>query len=187
MVKFKTFSPKIITQNYRLSKCNIKVREDEVEIESGDCFKYTVLEYHNAVASVALTDDHKILLVQVPRYPIKECLWELPGGKLEPEELPEACALRELEEETGYKASHVEEMITYYPEPSFSTERLHIFLATGLSQSGKAIAEREGFAKVELFDFDDAFKMVSDGIIKSSWSIIGILYYAFFIRSKVSI
>lgn len=175
-MKYMIYKPKITSQRYKLHKCLIPVREDEVELESGNRLKYMVLEYHNAVASVALTSDNKILLVQVPRYPIAEYLWELPGGKLEPEELPEKCALRELEEETGYKANHIEELIAYYPEPSFSTEKLYIFLATELSRSGTAVTEREGFAKVKLFSFDDALKMVFDGRIKSSWSMIGILF-----------
>lgn len=174
-MKYMIYKPKIISQNYKLDRYLIPVREDEIELESGDHIRHIVLEYHNAVADVAITGDNKILLVRVPRYPIEEYLWELPGGKLDPEESPEQCALRELEEETGYKAGHIEELITYYPEPSFSTEKLYIFLATRLVRGGMAIPEREGFVQVKLFDFDEALEMVFDGKIKSSWSIIGIL------------
>lgn len=171
------YKPKIISQTYKPNSPLIPVREDEVMLpESGVHMRYTVLEYHDAVANIALTNDNKILLVQVPRYPISEYLWELPGGRLDPQELPEQCALRELEEETGFKANHIERLLTYYPEPTFSTERLHIFLVTELNQNGVAIPEREGYAQVKLFDFDEVLRMVYTEKIKSSWSIIGILF-----------
>jgi ADP-ribose pyrophosphatase len=169
------YKPKIISKIRLLDKGLIPVLEEEVELSSGKRTKYTILQYHNAVAVVALTSDNRILLVRVPRYPIKQYLWELPGGKLESDESPEHCASRELEEETGYKSGHIEHLITFYPEPSFSTERLEIFFTNDLSKIGHAIPEREGFCEVKLFDFQDALTMVYNGQIKSSWSIIGIL------------
>ena len=171
------YNPKVISSVCLIDGV-IPVSKDEVELESGDHDEYTVLQYHNAAAVVALTSDNKIILVRVPRYPIKQYLWELPGGKMDILETPEQCALRELEEETGYKTNQIERLIAYYPEPSFSTEALYIFLATSVTQTGQAIREREGFCEVALFDFRDALNMVFDGRIKSSWSIIGVLLAA---------
>jgi ADP-ribose pyrophosphatase len=191
------YKPKVIS-SIRLIEDIIPVSKEEVELESGRHINYTVFEYHNAAAVVALTSDNKVLLVRVPRYPIKQYLWELPGGKVDKDELRrdeklweesrhkspeekidaafEQCAARELEEETGYKPGRpIERLITYYPEPSFSTERLDIFLATELVKTGKAIPEKDGFCEVKLFDFQDSINMIFDGQIKSSWSIIGLL------------
>lgn len=178
------YKPKILSRIQKLEKI-IPVWEDEVELESGKSLKYTVFEYHKASAVVALTSENKILLVKVPRYPIKQYLWELPGGKVDISETPEQCALRELEEETGYKTTHIERLIAYYPEPSFSTEELFIFLATDITQIGRAIPEREGFPEVTFFDFKDALNMVYDGHIKSSWSIIGILLAASKLKTEI--
>jgi ADP-ribose pyrophosphatase len=170
------FKPKLISRTPLTEEGLIPVFEDEVEFQVGRRLKYTILEYHNAVAVVALGIDNRVLLVRVPRYPIKEYLWELPGGRIDDRESPEECAVRELEEETGYKAGHIERLAIYYPEPSFSTERLEIFMASDLVASGKVMPEREGLAEVKLFDFEDVLNMVFKGQIKSSWSIIGILF-----------
>jgi ADP-ribose pyrophosphatase len=168
------YKPKVLS-SIRLIKDIIPVSKDEVELESGKHIQYTVFEYHDAAAVVALNSDNKVLLVKVPRYPIKRYLWELPGGKIDGIESPEACARRELEEESGYIAGQMEELIVFYPEPSFSTEKLHIFLATNLVLTGRNIPENEGYCELKPFDLDTAIAMIFNGQINSSWSIIGLL------------
>ena len=170
------FKPKVISRQKLFDKGSIPVWEDEIELEFGNRVKYTVLRYHNAACVVALTEENRILLVKVPRYPMKQYLWELPGGKIDKSETALQCALRELEEETGYMAGKIKRLIEYYPEPSFSTEKLEIFLATKISKTGGTIPEREGLCEVSFFNFDEALNMILNGQIKSSWSIIGILF-----------
>ena len=156
----------------------IPERVDEVEAASGRKIAYTVLEYHNAYTAVPLTDEGKIVMVKVPRYPIGSYLWELPGGKHDPGETPEECVKRELAEETGFQAGHIERLLPFYnPEPSHSTEELGLFLVTNLTRVDTAVPEREGLLPVGLFDLDEVLRMIGSGEIKSSWTVIGILAY----------
>lgn len=155
----------------------IPIREDLVETPFGQV-KYTVLEYHDAYAGVALTKEGKIILVKVVRHPIGlgYKLWELPGGRLDPGETPEQCVRRELEEETGYVAEHVTPLLPpFYPEPSHSTEKLGLYLMWGLTHTGRQVEESEGLPEVGVFSLDEALQMVLSGAIRSSWSVIGVL------------
>ena len=161
----------------------IPERVDTVELADRKRLPYTVLEYHDAYAAVALTDDSKIAMVRVPRYPIGEYLWELPGGRHDPGETPEECVRRELEEETGFRAGHIESLLPVYnPEPSHSTEKLGLFFATRLARTGRVLAERDGLPVLGLFRIEEALEMIGNGEIRSSWSIIGLL--AFFVRLR---
>ena len=168
----------LLSSRYILEGSRIPVREDIVRAPSGRELTYTVLEYHDAYAGVALTTPDRLLLVRVVRHPLGlgQKLWELPGGRLDGKETPEDCIRRELEEETGYVASDVRELLPfYYPEPSQSTEKLGLYILQGLTQTGRQQPEGEGLPEVREFSFDEAYRMIFTGEIRSSWSVIGIL------------
>lgn len=159
----------------------VTVKEDVVQFGRSGSRKMTVLRYHhNAYATVALKDDGNMLLVRVARYPIDDYLWDLPGGKMrEDDPSPLDCAQRELEEESGYRAHTMEELLPeHFPEPSHSTERLGLFLAKGLEYTGKQQEDSGRVPDVDFFAVDQAVEMVFSGQIRSSWSIAGILAFA---------
>jgi ADP-ribose pyrophosphatase len=79
-------------------------------------------------------DDRKrVLLVRQYRLPAERYLWELPAGSVDEGEKPLQTAKRELKEETGYHAKSWKKLTSFFPSPGFLTEKMTIFLATGLT------------------------------------------------------
>lgn len=111
------------------------VRAGEVKIDNGSIFPRQVVENPGGVGIVPIINN-SIILVRQFRISINRAITEIPAGRLEPNELPETCALRELEEEIGYIAGKMELLAEYYTAVGFSTEKMFIYLATEL-QKGK--------------------------------------------------
>lgn len=81
---------------------------------------------------IAQDEDGKYLLIRQYRAPLDRPILEFPAGKVDPGEDPRTGALRELEEETGYRAAHIEPIFRFYTTPGYSTEEIHVFYATDL-------------------------------------------------------
>ena len=107
----------------------IHVRVDKVQLPSGRVATREVVEHPGAVAIVPVTRDGDVLLLRQAHHPIQRVLLGLPAGTLEPGESPEACARRELTEETGYSAGTVIQIASYFTSPGYTSEQLTIFLA----------------------------------------------------------
>lgn len=107
----------------------IHVRVDKVQLPSGRIAAREVVEHPGAVAIVAITRGGEVLLLRQAHHPIQRVLLGLPAGTREPGERPEACARRELTEETGYTAGTVTQIASYYTSPGYTNEQLTIFLA----------------------------------------------------------
>lgn len=165
----KTISSKLVYQGKILN-----LRVDKVLLPNGKESGREVVEFSGAVAVVALTTDQKVLLVKQYRYPVAEVLLEVPAGKMDPDENPEACARRELQEETGYTAESMVKLCEFYTTPGFTTELMHVFLAQGLT-SGEQNPDEDEFVKLEIVTFIDALKMIFEGKIKDGKSIAGLL------------
>lgn len=120
----------------------------------GGRWESEVIVHPGAVVVLALrpgaAGDDEVLLVKNQRYPIGQELLELPAGTLEPGEDVEVCALRELEEETGYRANSIERLGAFFTAPGFCTELLHAFLATDLEPSEQNLDEGEELEAVAM-------------------------------------
>lgn len=127
------------------------VQVDEIEYDSGNKGIREVAVHPGGAVIVAVTEDSKIIMVNQFRYPLQKKIFELPAGKLDYNEDPYNCAVRELEEETGYKAKKVKKLGQIYTTPGFCTEILHIYLAEDLVR-GKHNRE-EGEQGMEVFEF----------------------------------
>jgi ADP-ribose pyrophosphatase len=110
---------------------------ENVTLDNGATTELDFIEHPGAAAVVALTDDGRVVLVRQYRHAIRRYIWEIPAGTLAPREAPAACARRELIEETGYAAAHWQALGEITPVPSYSDERIHLFLATGLSAAAQ--------------------------------------------------
>lgn len=104
----------------------------DVELPTGRRVTLETLEHPGAAAVVPFLAPDRILLLSQYRYAAGGTIWEVPAGKLDPGEDPETCAVRELEEETGYRAARIVRMGEILTTPGFTDERIHLFAAYDL-------------------------------------------------------
>ena len=151
----------------------LRLRVDDVELPSGRRSRREVVEHPGGVAVVAVDRDSSVILVRQFRYPVRSALWEIPAGKLEPGEDPLRCAARELEEETGYRAGVLEEVVPFYTSPGFCDEVLHLFFARSLEPGDERPDEDEVIQtrRVSRAELDD---MIARGEIRDGKTLLGL-------------
>ncbi|MBM3132396.1 MAG: NUDIX hydrolase [Chloroflexi bacterium] len=130
---------KVIESKRAFKGRRVSLRVDTVELPSGRKTTREIVEYPDCVVIVAIDSEENVLLVRQYRSAIGRTLMELPAGKTEPDEHPLKAAHRELREETGYSARNMEELGGFYSGPGYSTEYLHLYLATELEPTGEAL------------------------------------------------
>jgi 8-oxo-dGDP phosphatase len=112
----------------------VRVRTDAVRMPDGEIAEREVVEHPGAVAVVALDEDGRALMIRQYRHPVGALLWEIPAGLRDaPGEPLRQTAERELLEETGHRAADWHVLADVFTSPGFSTERLRIFLARGIT------------------------------------------------------
>lgn len=131
---------------------------------------------HPGSVSILPVDGDKVYLLKQYRYPLDDWIWEIPAGTLEEGESPEECALRELEEETGFRAGRLEEMFEAYLVPGYGTERMAFFLATELER-GEMHPEPSEKIEVHEMTLEDALTMVKNNEIVDVKTIAALLWY----------
>ncbi len=155
-------------------------RVDLLTIDSldpkGGVVRREVVSHPGAVVILPILDPETIILIQNERPVVQETLWELPAGTLEKDEDPLTCAGRELEEETGYRAKHIEPLFTCFSTPGFCNEKLFIFLARELTFVGQNLDETEKI-DVELLKINKALEMIKAGTICDAKTIASLLYF----------
>jgi len=151
---------------------------DDVEYPSGNRGVREIAHHPGGAVAVPVFDDGRIMLVKQLRYPFGEQVLELPAGKLSPGEDPRACAVRELEEETGWVAARWEKLSSIYTSPGFCDEVLHLFLATELSESARGPERGEGESDMTVHTLllSEALRMVENGEIQDAKTMCGILF-----------
>lgn len=136
-----------------------------------------IVEHAPGAAVVAVDDDGQVLLVRQLRPAVDAALLELPAGLVDAGESPIDCARRELAEETGLAASYVEPLVSFYTSPGFSTELIHIFVATGLREASVEHDEEEDIQLVRL-PLEDAIRQVTQTEISDAKTVAGLVAYA---------
>jgi ADP-ribose pyrophosphatase len=157
---------------------------DTVRFPDGSVGELEMVRHPGASAVVPfLSDpaggDPQVLLIRQYRYAAEGYLYEIPAGRLNPEETPRDCALRELKEETGCSAEHVDELFTMYTTPGFTDEKIHLFMATGLT-SGETKHEADEFLELQPMPLSRALQMIQAGEIQDSKTALGLLFAAGF-------
>ena len=167
--------------NFKLKKSEILFRGkvfdlqvDQIIYNSGNEGIREVAVHPGGAVVAAVKDDGKLILVKQFRYPLQKFLIELPAGKLEINEDPKVCAVRELQEETGYKTDNLIKLGAIATTPGFCTEILHIYLAKNLKPGNHDREEGEYGMEVLELTFDEAEEKIKNGEIIDSKTICGI-------------
>lgn len=155
---------------------------DTVRFPDGSVGELEIIRHSGASAVVPfLSDpagvDPQLLLIRQYRYAAGGYMYEIPAGRLDPDELPEACAHRELREETGCTAERMQRLFTMFTTPGFTDERIHVFMATGLTQ-GALHREADEFLDVETVPLTRALSMVEGGEIQDGKTALALLFAA---------
>jgi len=138
----------------------VNLRVDEIDAYRGDRRrKVEVVEHVGGVVVIAQPSPREIVLVKQYRHPAAAELWEVPAGMIERGEEPIVTAERELIEETGYRAERLEFLWSIYTTPGYCNERIHFFVAHGLT-AGEAQPEDDEQFELRVWTLDDAWAAV---------------------------
>lgn len=154
----------------------LHLRRDTVLLENGKTALREVVEHSESAGILALCEDGTIPFVRQFRYPFKTELLELPAGKIDPGETPEACARRELREETGYAAGSFVSLGKMIPTSAYLTEVIHLFLARDVRFVGQKLDPDE-FVTIEYYTLDEALQKIKQGDILCAHTQTALLRY----------
>lgn len=150
------------------------IRRDRVRLPDGRQTNLDIVEHIGSVVILPVTDDGHVLFVRQYRHAAGLDLLELPAGVLNENESPEVCAHREIREETGMAAANLESLGGFYLAPGYSTEYMHVFLATDLSPNPLA-ADADEFLSVEKIALTDVMTMPARGLLPDAKSLAALL------------
>ena len=148
---------------------------DEVILRDGSMGKRMKIEHPEAAAVVPFLSDDEILMVRQFRYALGKETLEIPAGKMDPGETPEACIRRELLEETGYEAAEWTFLCTYAPAIGYSNERIHLYAARGLQKKETGVDERE-ITAVEKHTRKSLKDMMKKGLLEDGKTLLGLFF-----------
>lgn len=155
----------------------IKLDVMDVRLPNGEMGRRELIRHPGAVAVVALDDTDHVLMVRQYRIAAEQVMLEIPAGTLIPGEDPYVCADRELQEETGYRPGKLERIGGIYVAPGYTTEFIHLFLATDLIES-RLPGDDDEFIETERMPLTQALAMIDRGEIFDGKSISALLTVA---------
>jgi ADP-ribose pyrophosphatase len=166
--------PERVVESRRIFEGRIvRLRVDTVAFPDGRSAQREVAEHAPVVVVVPLDGEGNVLMVRQYRLPVKQFLLELPAGLIDPGESVEEAVQRELREETGMRAGHLERLAEFYASPGFCDELMHLFLATELEFSPLAPDSDESVEVVRM-PLSEALTLVDRGEIVDAKTIVGL-------------
>ena len=151
----------------------LHVKCDRVRLPDGSEATREYVVHPGAAMIIPILPDGRLLMERQYRYPLRRVMLEFPAGKLDPGEEMLKTAQRELLEETGYRAEHWEWLAEVHPIISYTTERIEIFLATGLTLE-RAQLDAGEFLETLAVDFADAYAQLKAGAITDVKTVVGL-------------
>jgi ADP-ribose pyrophosphatase len=162
----------------------LKAYRDKVRLSNGSESVREWIDHPGASAVVPIFEDGTTVLIRQFRFPPRQTFIEVPAGKLDKEgQSPEEVAYRELEEETGWKASRMTTLGSLYPCIGYSNEVIHFFLAEGLTRGQTGLEEGEMVEPFRLA-FKEAVTLAKRGEILDMKSAAALMLADAFLRDK---
>ncbi len=156
------------SSTYRIDEPFLRVRSDTVELPNGVVIDgYFVRESRGFAIVAALTPDRRIVLVRQYKHGVAQIVLELPAGMIDAGETPEACAVRELAEETGYTGDPPQLLRTLYADPTGSNGSFHVYLIENATRKFAQALDATEAIVIETTTLDDLHAAVRDGRIAS--------------------
>ena len=159
------------------------VQRDRVRLPDGREAEREVIRHPGGVGVLALDAENRIIMVKQYRYAIRKVLLEIPAGRREPDEDPLQTGLRELREETGYRAARIEPLGEMISTGGYDSEQITLFLARGLTPGETDFDDGE-FVETVLIPFDEAVQKVMSGEIIDGKTAFAILKAHVMLASK---
>jgi ADP-ribose pyrophosphatase len=153
----------------------LDVRRDIVRLPSGDTAWREYIVHPGAVAVVPVLDDGRVVLVRQYRLPLRRVMLEFPAGKIDPGESTRTCALRELAEETGYRASEVARACDMHNAAAYSNEHIELWFARGLAPGDQALDHGEHIDVVEM-SLEELEALAQRGELSDVKTLIGVMW-----------
>ena len=150
--------------------------KDTIEVNGMKQTTFDFINHKGASAMIPVDQDGKILMVRQYRNAVDSYTLEIPAGGLNPGEDSKTCAIRECEEETGYKAGEVHHLIDVYTTVAFSNEKICIYYTTGITPTKQNLDEDE-FVTIERHSLEDLSKMILNGEILDAKTVAALLAY----------
>ncbi|MGE5328395.1 MAG: NUDIX domain-containing protein, partial [Deltaproteobacteria bacterium] len=144
-----------------------------ITLPDGRTAQREIVRHPGASMIIPILNDGRIVLVKQFRKPLEKVYFEMPAGKLDGDENPLDCAVRELKEETGFKAGRIEKILSIDTTPGFSDEIIHIYVATQL-EAGKTEKDADEFIETYIFSVEELIEMIYRGEITDAKTIIGV-------------
>lgn len=168
------FEEKTVNENLVFDGNVIKVYNLDIVNHKNEKAKREVARHNGGACVVAIDDKENIYLVNQYRKPIEKMSLEIPAGKLEKNEDPLRCAIRELKEEAGLVAKKIVDLGFIYPSPGYCDEKLFLYMATDLKEGENNLDPGEYLtcAKVSI---DECLKKIEDGTINDAKTVVAIL------------
>ncbi len=150
---------------------------ERVELPNGTLLDLDIVHHPGAAAVVPFASDRDVLLIRQYRHAAGGMLLEVPAGKLDDGEPPEACAARELAEEAGQRPGRLVRTGSIWTTPGFCDERIHLFAAFDLSPVPRSPDDDELIEVVRL-PLHDALRLVWSGELSDAKSALALVYAA---------
>jgi len=155
----------------------ISLKVDDVTLPNGETSKREIVNHPGAVAIIAITSEGKLVVVEQYRKALERSIIEIPAGKLEPGELPEVTAARELEEETGYGCNELTYLQSFATSPGFADEIIHLFIARGLYKlENRAAMDEDEFVELMEINVEEGERMIAQQKIFDAKTAFAILW-----------
>lgn len=158
---------------------------DRVRFPDGSTGELEMIRHPGAAAVVPMVDppgspDPRVLLIRQFRHAADGFILEIPAGRLDPGETPEACAHRELAEEAGRRSNELRYLTTIFTTPGFTDERIHLYLATSLTETAHA-READEFMEIVTLPWSEVGRLVRAGEIRDGKTLVALMYVQSFL------